>query len=469
MQGKSFSYSEVLGFGWSVMKSNFWFFVGVWVVSFFVSFFVSLPGQILREVMKRYPGAIPQAIPPFWFFVVLAVTFIIEIILEIGLIKITLSFCDGQKPRFGTLFNGLDCFWRYLGGRLLYILIIGGASVACILPFVLLSGVMRKLHLALPASVVIVILLVTLSIKFSLCLYFVVDKGLGPINALRASSRATRGAIGSLFVFSILCGLIIILGMLCFLVGLFATIPMIMLAMAFVYRQLSEQTPELADLGIKGPSFKPQAGAQSIGGMQFATVIQSVVNARPDQNVQSRETVRPISGTQTATGMRSDPVVQSGAGIQLGQGVQLSPGVQPNQGVKSSPEAQPSKGILPASGIQQRGEEKKRNKPFLYWLTALIILSVVLVVGIGYRLWPGLKGKVAVSSKEVVISPQEVVTTPKEVSLKGILYSEDNPSAIIDGKIAKEGDIINDINVIKIHKDRVEFEKDGVKWTQRAR
>lgn len=431
MQGKSFSYSDALGFGWSVMKNNFLFFLGVIVVSTLIS----MPGQILGEVMKRHPEAIPQAIPPFWFFVLLAVIFIVEIIVSIGLIKITLSFCDGLKPRFSTLFDALDCFWRYIGAGLLYILIICSVPVMCYLLFTLPSKMMRcqfsTAFFVVPALVFIFILIVILSIKFSLCFYFVVDKGLGPITALRASSRATNGAKLSLFVFGIVCGLVNFLGAICFIVGLFATIPTVMVAMTFVYRQLSEQTPELAELGITGPNVRPGAiasGIQSIGGSQFASVIKSVAHARPDQNVQSQEVIRADS---------AKPALAATAG--------------------------------PAGGIQQLGEEKKRNKPFLHWLTVMIILSVVLTLGIGYRLWPGLRGKFAVFSKEVVNSPQDVVTTPKEVSLKGILYSEDNPSAIIDGKIVKEGDRINDINVIKIHKDRVEFEKDGVKWTQRAR
>jgi hypothetical protein len=429
MQGKSFSFSGALGFGWSVMKDNFLFFLSVIIVSFLIS----AQGQILGEIMKRHPEAFSQAIPPFWFFVLLAVIFIVEITVSIGLIKIALSFCDGLKPRFSTLFDAWDCFWRYIGAGLLYVLIIGGASIACILLFTLpcnMRGCPFSTCFALPFLAAIFISIAILSIKLSLCFYFVVDKGVGPITALRASSRATRGAILSLFVFGILCGLVNLLGALCFIVGLFATIPTVMVAMAFVYRQLSEQTPELAELGITGPNVRPGAvagGIQSIGGSQFASVIQSVVNARSDQSVQSNEVIRADS-TKTASAATAGPAV----------------------------------------GIQQHGEEKKKNKPFLYWLTALIILSVVFTAAIGYRLLPGLKSKFEFSSKDVVNSTKEVMATPKEVSLNGILYSDD-PTAIISGKIVKEGDRINDINVIKIYKDRVEFEKNGVRWTQRTK
>ena len=85
------------------------------------------------------------------------------------------------------------------------------------------------------------------SIKFSYCYYFVIDKGLGPVEALRASSRTTMGVKWHLFGFGILCGMINALGFLCLIVGAFATFPTVMVASALVYRQLSAQTPELYD------------------------------------------------------------------------------------------------------------------------------------------------------------------------------------------------------------------------------
>jgi hypothetical protein len=388
MSSKSFSYSGVLSFGWSVMKANFWFFAGVGVVLLLIS----LSGQILGQIMERYP----KAIAPFWFLALFGVTFIFQIILGIGLIKIALSFCDGQKPRFGTLFSGFDCFWRYLGTGLLYGLIIGGASIVCVLPFILLSTVMHNPCFIVPIFIAFSILAIILSIKFGLSFYFVVDKGLGPINALRASSRATGGAKWSLFVFGILCGLINLLGMLCFLVGLFATIPTVMVAAALVYRQLSEQTPELSEFGI---------------------------------------------------GAARD--VQPVAGIQPGLGVRIS------------------QGIRPAPSILPEGERKGSSS--LLWWVVVSGVCVAITAGISYYFLARAKGKAVVSPKEVMVSLKDVVVSPKETALKGILYSEDNPSALIGETIVREGDIIDGVKVVKINRDTVEFEKDGEKWTQQAR
>lgn len=50
--------------------------------------------------------------------------------------------------------------------------------------------------------------------------------------------------------------------------------------------------------------------------------------------------------------------------------------------------------------------------------------------------------------------------------VKGILHNENNPTALIGTEMLHEGAIISGAKVIKIHKDRVEFEKDGFAWTQ---
>ena len=50
--------------------------------------------------------------------------------------------------------------------------------------------------------------------------------------------------------------------------------------------------------------------------------------------------------------------------------------------------------------------------------------------------------------------------------VNGILYSIDNPTAIIDGELLKEGDVRHGVKIVKIHKTIVEFEKNGKRWKQ---
>ena len=98
--------------------------------------------------------------------------------------------------------------------------------------------------------------------------------------------------------------------------------------------------------------------------------------------------------------------------------------------------------------MQEQAEKKRTNSSPYILLSGL---AVVIVASIAYCFWPTAKAAMA---------------SDKYVSLTGIFYSQDNPMAIVEGEIVHEGDTIGDVKVLKIHKDRVEFEKSGRTWNQ---
>ncbi|MHC4555776.1 MAG: hypothetical protein ACYTFW_01150 [Planctomycetota bacterium] len=53
------------------------------------------------------------------------------------------------------------------------------------------------------------------------------------------------------------------------------------------------------------------------------------------------------------------------------------------------------------------------------------------------------------------------------ISVKDIVYSEDKPSAVIDGQIVHIGDKVHGATVIKIDRDGVELERDGERWEEK--
>jgi len=406
MRGKSFSFGEVLGFGWRTMKDNLGFFVGVGIILFLIS----SVGQIFGYVIQQCPENILR----FLTLLLFPVGLIIQIILAIGLIKITLSFCDERKPKISMLFDAWGCFWRCLGAGLLYYLIMMAPLAACMVLVIFPSAATEIPHFTPFLFILAFILTVTLSIKFSLCFYFVVDKGLGPINALKASSRTTMGAKWSLFVFGILCSLINLLGVLCFGIGTFATLPTIMIAMALVYRQLSAQTPALNEFGISSPL------------IQTDPVIPSGLSIRHVPAVHPIPAIQPDAGNQPHTGIQHVLGNQPGAGMQSDSDIQSVPRVRP----------------VP--------EKKKSSFPLL----VVILAAAVIVAGTVYYL------RAATKNTE---------PSHKDVALTGILYAEGSSSAVVDGKIVHEEDTINGVKIIKIHKDKVEFERAGKRWTQQVK
>jgi uncharacterized membrane protein len=293
MSGKYFNYSDVLSYGWNVMKANLWFFVGLGFLFLIIDCIPDIIDIIAVCLHLLIITCIPSIIDIPYLPILVFVAFdlatdilglVISIVLGIGLMKISLSFCDKQKPTIGTLFDVRDCFWRYVGAAILYgSIMLLGIIVPCALalnvmfgivfggvPCALVLRLLRATHFPwnlnlLPPIiisgifVIVIVFAVRFGIQFGLCYYFVIDKGLGPVQAFKASSRTTMGVKWQLLGFGILCGLINLLGLLCLVVGVFAAYPTVLVASALVYRQLVAQTPELAEFGIVIPSPEPDA------------------------------------------------------------------------------------------------------------------------------------------------------------------------------------------------------------------
>lgn len=75
---------------------------------------------------------------------------------------------------------------------------------------------------------------------------------------------------------------------------------------------------------------------------------------------------------------------------------------------------------------------------------------------------------------ERIRDPMKAVTryvagdTNTGIVVRGIVYSEDTPTATIGKKIVTQGDMVYDAIVVKINPDSVEFERDGKSWTQQV-
>lgn len=206
MTTQKFSIGEALAFGWETMKSNLGFFIGLLLVW---GLLITVPAIIAGMAME---------VNVFLGVILHIADFALTIVISMGLVKITLRFCDQEKGRFSDLFSQYRLFFNYLLALILYMLIVWGGFVLLIIPGIIWG------------------------IKFWFFDYFVIDKGLGPIEALKRSYAITTGVKWNLFVFFLVLTGINILGALALLVGLFATIPMTWVAWAFVYRKLLAQT-----------------------------------------------------------------------------------------------------------------------------------------------------------------------------------------------------------------------------------
>lgn len=213
MANKLFSKREALQFGWQTVKQNFGFLLTLLLISGVVYYLPS----IVQGIVGKVDGLALSTIS----LLITIVFWPLQVAVSLGWMKIGLQFVDGKKSTVNDLFIYWRYLFKYLVGGLVYSLIVVGGLILLIVPGIIWS------------------------IKFQFWPYFLVDKGLGPIAAIKASGKITQNVKWNLFLFGWLILFLNLLGALALLVGLLVTVPMSMFAAAFIYRKLLKQTPNI--------------------------------------------------------------------------------------------------------------------------------------------------------------------------------------------------------------------------------
>ncbi len=237
---------EVFGLAWEGFK-RCW---GVLVGSYFLTAIIAgIPGQAPAVLVATQ--AVDQGSSEYWavYSVCTFIGLIIQSFFQPGLIRIWLAVARGQQPEFGALFGGGSKFLPTFAVLMLTIFAILIGYVFLIVPGVILG----------------------LGLMFSQ--FFVVDADLGPIDAMKASWEATNGHKGKLFLFSLLGGIIVCLGLLACCIGIYATLPIFWIAMAIVYIRLSGRGTTSSGYDMSGGGYgggyggvPPGYGAPPAGG-----------------------------------------------------------------------------------------------------------------------------------------------------------------------------------------------------------
>lgn len=213
MDDHKFSKKEAIRFGWQTMKDNLVFFIKLILVVMFIGFATNLIGESIEE-------------KTFLSFAFALFSLTIQLIIDLGIIKIALKMVDGTKAGLEDLFSNANLLFGYFLAWLIYALMVLGGLILFIVPGIIWA------------------------IKFQFYPYFIIEKKLDPVEALKKSAFITKGAKWDLFVFGLLLVVINILGLLALVVGLFAAVPTTIVAHAFVYRKLLSRIEGQAQLTI---------------------------------------------------------------------------------------------------------------------------------------------------------------------------------------------------------------------------
>lgn len=209
MESKGFSIGTTLKKGWFLMKQNLGFYIP------FLLIYVIFSGLMggLPMLFGTEQALVTENVYLYWITYI--VLYWILIVLAFGLIRSGLRLASGEKATFADLFSTAGKSITYIISSIIYGLIVLVGTVLFIIPGVMWAA------------------------KFSLYPYFILDKGAGPIEALKLSGTATTGFKWDIFFMSIASYVIILLGALCLFVGLFAAVPVSLIAWGFVYRKIT--------------------------------------------------------------------------------------------------------------------------------------------------------------------------------------------------------------------------------------
>ena len=137
-----------------------------------------------------------------------------SMVIGMGVTNAFLSITRGKKVTMETFTSMLPRVFNYLAAQFLMLLIIFGGFILFIIPGLIFS------------------------IKYMFTLYLVIDKGMGPIEALKASGKLTDGIKWDLVGFMAAIIILMYSGILALVVGLLVTIPLMTVACIVLYNML---------------------------------------------------------------------------------------------------------------------------------------------------------------------------------------------------------------------------------------
>lgn len=90
--------SEAIRFGWEKMKKHFWFFVGLLILTWLIQVVPSGIANVFKDKMVVL------------YILLIVLAWVLQVIVKMGMIKITLDIVDKDKAEIKTLFSQVDLF-----------------------------------------------------------------------------------------------------------------------------------------------------------------------------------------------------------------------------------------------------------------------------------------------------------------------------------------------------------------------
>ncbi len=205
----SFSIKEALREGWNTFKERPCFLIGALLL-------ITIVAGIMGFVVEQFSGSA--------YIAVNILDFAFQTVMGMGLTYITLAVYDKKSVGYGDWFAPMSLFFKYLAATILVMIAVVLGLILFIIPGIILG------------------------IGLMFTTYLIIDKNLGPIDAMKKSWHISKGYKWKLFLFTIVTIIVNILGALALLVGLLVTIPVTFMATIHIYRILLKNNSQTTQI-----------------------------------------------------------------------------------------------------------------------------------------------------------------------------------------------------------------------------
>jgi len=224
---EKFSIESAFSIGWAHTKRQFVPLLLVMAVSWVIPMAFAFVSFLFALLIPKDQAVIKL----LYSFVAGILSLAVNAILELGMINVYLRVLDGDEAKISDLFSATKQMFTYVMGNFCFNFLLFWGYLCFIVPGVIVS----------------------VAVQFYS--YFIVDKEIGPIESIRASWIASRGARLNIFLMVVLFHVLRSFGTLMFFIGLIPVNMVISLATAEIYRQLLRNTEPNDFEGIEGLRF----------------------------------------------------------------------------------------------------------------------------------------------------------------------------------------------------------------------
>ena len=201
-----FSAGAAIRFGWETFKRRPWFFIGSTLLILLAS---ALSNGLTSGIDATFTGSVEDP-----SIVGTLINLALGTLISMGATAFYLAAHDNPDTADLSLLWHPRPFWKYVGASLLFSLAVGIGLVLLIVPGIIFG------------------------LMFMFAPFIVIEREVGPIDAMNASNQLTRGHKWQLLGLVLLLVLINLLGLMALVVGMLVSIPVSTLAFVHAYRVL---------------------------------------------------------------------------------------------------------------------------------------------------------------------------------------------------------------------------------------